>query len=79
MLFSDNELEAIRNDTTRASGYIALKEAYFKAVGKKGDWRTLEVGHEESGKPFLIAGNEKISSVSISHDGEYATAVVLLL
>lgn len=79
MLFNNNELEAIQGDTMRAGGYIALKEAYFKAVGKKGDWHALEVGHEESGAPFLMIGDEKISSVSISHDGEYATAVVLLL
>ncbi len=77
-LFTDAEMRSLHNDTKRAGGYLAVKEAYCKAIGKKIDWLLLEVCHEESGAPFLRVGDDTITSVSISHDGEYATAVVLL-
>lgn len=77
-VFTDAELRSIQNDSLRAGGYIAAKEAYCKAIGRKIDWLLLEVSHEESGAPFLRVGDNKIITVSISHDGEYATAVVLL-
>ncbi len=77
-VFTDAELQSIQGNSLRAGGYIAVKEAYCKAVGKKIDWLLLEVDHEVSGAPFLRVDDSKIMSVSISHDGEYATAIVLL-
>lgn len=71
---------------------FAVKEAFFKAIGKgiKGNMRMLdiEVQRDEDGKPYVnlygrakqLAEKKKINSVhvSISHDGDYATAVVIL-
>ncbi len=71
---------------------FAAKEACSKALGtgmRKGiAWRQMEILQESSGRPILVlSGNaQKLASqmgaeswlVSLSHEGEYATAVVML-
>ncbi len=71
---------------------FAAKEACSKALGtgiRKGiSWKQMEILQEDSGKPILILkGNAKKLAlqmgatswmVSLSHEREYATAVVLL-
>ncbi len=71
---------------------FAAKEACSKALGtgmRKGvAWRQMEVLQENSGRPVLVLnGNARRLAmqigaqswmVSLSHEGEYATAVVIL-
>lgn len=60
------------------AGLFAAKEAYFKALGTgiKRPMCKVEILYNENGKPYL--SNIKNSDVSISHDGEYAIATVIL-
>jgi len=75
------------------AGMYAAKEAFLKAIGTgiggELSLSDIEILHDEMGKPF-ISKNEKIQNMllrkaiifvdlSISHDGEYAIAVVELL
>lgn len=58
------------------SGRIACKEAYAKATGKgigEIDFLDLEVLKQENGQALSNKGQ-----VSISHDGEYAFAMVMI-
>lgn len=76
-VFTENEIAYCKNAQSFA-GLFAAKEAYLKALGC-GIERALtevEIAHDEKGKPFLV-GVEN-SDVSISHDGEYAIATVIL-
>lgn len=60
------------------AGIFAAKEAYFKAVGSgiKLPLTEIEILHDENGKPY-ISGIEN-SDLSISHDGDYAVASVVI-
>lgn len=61
------------------AGIIAAKEAYFKALGTKPRFLAIEVGHEKSGRPLLKTGMRHAAcDLSISHDKDYAIAVVAL-
>ncbi len=90
-IFNIKEIEYInkknnRNDTI--AGLYCAKEAFLKAIKKGIDYYSLkdiEVSHNEDGAPFIILHNELEKkyknidiSLSISHDGEYATAIVLI-
>jgi holo-[acyl-carrier protein] synthase len=71
---------------------IAAKEAAAKAIGtgwRQGvHWKNFEVDHEPSGKPFLIIhgrareileeAHVANTTLSISHDGGYAIAHVIM-
>ena len=87
------EMEALRNPRRKMeyfAGRFAAKEAFFKALGIgifNAYLDQVEVLADESGKPFLkVSDSVKRAymsaygefSVSISHDGSYAVAVVLL-
>ncbi len=79
-LFHPSELTG--TNAEHLSGIFAVKEASIKALGLRNDqWLDIEVRHEDSGKPVLIIKDEKSEGLalecSISHDGEYAFAVVL--
>jgi holo-[acyl-carrier protein] synthase len=78
--------ELRRNDPLHAAGILAAKEAVIKAYGlPAGSWLSIEIAHKESGKPTLqvdpASHTKQIASVdlSISHDGAYAVAFVVLL
>ena len=75
------------------AGIYAAKEAFLKAfglgLGEGINLFEIEIDHKQSGQPFIVI-NHKIKSylelsqvktinVSISHDGEYAVAVVEIL
>ena len=60
------------------AGIFAAKEAYFKAKGTGINKRlnTIEINHDGNGKPYIL--DVENSDVSISHDGDYAIASVVL-
>lgn len=74
-IFHDSE---ISDNCQSMAGFLAAKEAYFKALGKKGDWLEIRLGNEASGQPKIISSEYKDISLSISHDGDYAVAVVVI-
>lgn len=76
-VFTEREREYCKRAESFA-GIFACKEAYFKAVGTgiKFPITDLEILHDDNGRPY-INGIEN-SDVSISHDGEYAIATVII-
>ncbi len=76
-VFTENEIEYCKK-TENFAGIFAAKEAYFKALGtgitKK--LKSIEILHNEEGKPYLNGVSD--CDVSISHDGDYAVAAVIL-
>ncbi len=76
-VFTDNEILYSKKAETFA-GIFAAKEAYFKAkrTGINQRLNSIEINHDEKGKPY-ISGVEH-ADVSISHDGDYAIASVVL-
>lgn len=76
-VFTPDEAEYCRNAENYA-GLFAAKEAYLKAVGTGINCRlsTIEIAHDDKGKPFFK--NISNSDLSISHDGDYAIAAVIL-
>jgi len=64
------------------AGILAAKEAFFKALGKPPKFLEVKVINKKSGKPQLIPSPKfqtYISAdVSISHDKNYAIALVVL-
>ncbi len=90
-IFNEKEIEYIQkknNNNQTIAGLYCAKEAFLKAIKKGIDYYSLkdiEVSHNEDGAPFIILHNELEKkyknidiSLSISHDGEYATAIVLI-
>ena len=76
-IFNNSEMT---DNTETLAGIFAAKEAYFKAKGKKGDWLDLEIAKLDSGQPIIKVNgknNGKIS-LSISHETDYAVAVVII-
>jgi len=77
----DNERRS--HDPAHIAGIIAAKEAAMKALSlSTKHWKDIVVNHDDGGKPTLAISHEiskKIQSmdVSISHDGEYAIAMVV--
>lgn len=79
-LFTRKELE--NQDPSHLAGIVAVKESFFKAIGTAPSWKDIEVQSFPNGKPYVnLSGKfEGIKSVdiSISHDGDYAVAMVLI-
>ncbi len=76
-----------RKDPKVVAGNFAVKEAFSKALGtgiREFNLKDIEVLREDNGKPYIqLGGKLKKKSFhkihcSISHDGDYATAIVLL-
>ncbi len=72
-----------RNKYQHLAARFAAKEAFFKAIGRRINWKDVELFNLPSGKPQLkIRSKEKFSFVeayvSISHLKEYAVAMVIL-
>jgi len=61
------------------AGRFAAKEAFIKAYHKNPlpDLSSIEVLHEDDGAPYILF-KKKTYFVSISHDGEYAIALVII-
>ena len=90
-VFNNNELDYIKQSNysiNTISGLYAAKEAFLKAI-KKGinnySLKDIEVIHDNNNAPSIILHNELNKlyndyniSLSISHDGDYTTAIVLI-
>ena len=77
-VFTSDELQL---SSEKIAGVFAAKEAFFKALGRKEDWLSVWLEHENSGKPVLktiLSLDNKKTEVSISYAGEYVTAVVII-
>lgn len=76
-VFTEAEREYCKR-TESFAGIFAAKEAYFKALGTGLQFplRQVQVLHDANGKPY-IDGVENCD-LSISHDGEYAIASVIV-
>ena len=74
--------ELANSKAEHLAGIIAAKEAFFKALGVVPKFQDVQVAYEASGRPKLIVAPrwQKFRSVdvSISHDQDYATAMVIL-
>ena len=58
------------------AGLFAVKES-CKKIFQKSDWLDFEIKKDKSGKPRLCSKQKFDGDISISHDGEYAMAVVI--
>ncbi|MBW2989441.1 holo-ACP synthase [Candidatus Woesearchaeota archaeon] len=82
-IFSKSELKVM--DAEHLAGIFALKEAFFKALGIKPRWLSIEVTNKRSGEPKVTLSEDiKIKSLvsmscSISHDKDYAAAYAALI
>ena len=85
---SQNEITLVKNNKT-AAGFWAVKEACSKAlgvgIGSECSFHDIEITKTLRGAPQIKLSDEvtkkfniKDTSVSITHDGEYAIAVVAL-
>ena len=84
LVLSDREKELLEKRVNKKeflAGRFAAKEAFLKANHKGlGDipLKNIEVLNLENGQPFIIYNNNEYFEVSISHEKEYAVAVVNL-
>lgn len=83
---SKEEVTLVKNYKT-ASGFWAAKEAFSKAlgvgIGSECSFHDIVIYKSENGAPHLRVSNKLLEkfnisdlSLSITHDGEYAIAVV---
>ena len=83
---SEAEIKLVKKPET-AAGFWAAKEAASKAIGtgigKQCSWHDIKISKHKSGQPSIIFSDEiknifniKSTTVSISHDGNFAIAVV---
>lgn len=59
------------------AGFFALKEAFMKAISKRLPFKEIEVLHSD-GKPYILYKGKIFKDVSISHERDWALAVVFL-
>jgi len=77
-LFSADE---IQHSNETLAGIFAAKEAFVKASGVEPDWQSIIVTHTENGKPILShpSFSEGKVKVSVTHEQDYACAMVIIL
>jgi len=68
--------EMKKKDAASLAGRIAVKEACRK-VFPDSSWLDFEVTYRKDGKPLLKTEHNFEGDISISHDGDYAIAVVI--
>ena len=70
-------------DKSKLISIFALKEATMKALGKKVDWKEIEIKYIDSRPEIRLSEDIKPESFvsidgSVSHDGEYTVAFVAI-
>lgn len=81
--FHPSELLCTRPESL--AGIFAAKEAFFKALGLTPRWLQVEVAKLSTGKPSIQTARELALDglltldISITHEGDYAIAVVVML
>ena len=83
---NDSEIAIAQKNETIA-GFWAAKEAVSKAlgcgIGKELAFKDIEIKKNNKNMPYFELSNSKFdiidSSLSISHDGGFATAVVVIV
>ncbi len=89
--FTENEImyiESRNNNISTIAGLYASKEAFLKSI-KKGinnySLKDIEISHDANNAPFIIIHNQLLNmfrdkkiDLSISHDGDFATAIVIV-
>jgi len=72
--------DEITDNTESLAGKLAAKEAFFKALGKKENWLDIIIKKNTAGRPFFVICGKKAANIllSISHEEEYAVAVVII-
>jgi holo-[acyl-carrier protein] synthase len=84
---TEKEIKIIKTSQS-AAGYWAAKEAFSKAIGtgigKKCSFSDIEILKNENGKPYFSSKtlerfNIKNADLSISHDGNFAIAAVIII
>lgn len=83
-VYTENEIKYCESKKNKYQSYaarFAAKEAFAKAIGKgfkEGlSFKDIEVLNDENGKPYINYKNKKIK-LSISHEKDYAIAMILL-
>ncbi len=84
--FSERELcyiKSKKNEEETAAGIFAAKEALGKALGKGLSSfviKEAEVLHKDTGEPYFSfpEGKELNAHLSVSHDGDYALAFLII-
>jgi len=83
---TDEEIKQV-STPQNAAGYWAAKEAFSKAlgtgIGKECSFHDIKILKNEKGKPFfspetLLKYQIKNADLSISHDGGFAVAAVII-
>ena len=74
-IFHPSELK--NKDPLHLAGLFAVKECCRK-IFSNSDWLDFEVKKEKNGKPVISSKESFKGDVSISHDNEYAIAVVIV-
>tara|TARA_B100000029_G_scaffold133450_1_gene127505 strand:- start:32 stop:382 length:351 start_codon:yes stop_codon:yes gene_type:complete len=59
------------------AGKFAIKEATMKALNKKLALSDIKTFHKESKPQVIIKENDTSFKVSVSHDGNFAAAIVI--
>lgn len=82
-LFTEQELLDANGSIASLAGKFAAKEACCKAIGMPvGNWHNIVIFKKDNGAPVIEVyyGDKAILlPVSISHDGDYAMAVVIVV
>jgi holo-[acyl-carrier protein] synthase len=87
---TDEEITLCKNKSQSIAGFWAAKEAIAKAlgcgIGKELSFLDITLGKDNKGAPFFKLSKEKEAyfgfengSLSISHDGNFAIAVVIIM
>jgi len=80
-IFTPAELKD--KDPAHLAGILAAKEAVFKALDSSPRWHDVEVLSSPSGKPtarISLEGKDVEGlEISISHDGDYAVAMAIII
>lgn len=88
-IFTSRERELFLDSRTESiAANFAAKEALIKAVGKLLSWKDIEVFREKDGKPYIVLSGKakkllderglKRIHLSLSHEGDYALAFLIL-